>query len=460
MIRALGWCASIIGASALVFTGFALIEQQADLASRFLLTSLIGLFCGGMVLLGTQALTQPAGPAAALRLALLSWLIMPLLAAPPLLIEGALVVDAIFEAYSAMTTTGAVVHAPESLPRSLVLWRSYLAWLGGLASLVLAATLFAALDRRGVGLRRTSLLTVERSDLFANFGRALRRLGVVYAGLTALGAVALIITGTAPFQALNLSMSALSTSGLSAQSGALFDILTPASIVVLAAMCLTGAWNFAVMVDIAARQRIQRGTGEMRAIIAISIAIGLFVLIISMGSAQLAAITVLDSLFALTTAGFSTHSAYAPPVAVLLFLALIGGATISTSGGIKMPRVLVLLRRAGGEISLLSHPSAAVQTRYGGRSVQSEALTGVWVYTLAYPMALGVGAALVALMGTQFHDAWTIAAASLSNAGPLAQSAFDNATSGTKLVSIVLMLAGRMEILAAAAAIFVMFADD
>jgi trk system potassium uptake protein TrkH len=86
----------------------------------------------------------------------------------------------VFEAYSALTTTGAVALGPEDAPQSIILWRCLLAWMGGLASLVFAATVFAALDRRGVGLRRTTLLTVERADLFTNFGRAVRRLGAVY----------------------------------------------------------------------------------------------------------------------------------------------------------------------------------------------------------------------------------------------------------------------------------------
>jgi trk system potassium uptake protein TrkH len=120
----------------------------------------------------------------------------------------------VFEAYSALTTTGAIIQSPEEAGVSITLWRCVLAWLGGLGSLVLAATVFAALDRRGVGLRRTYLLTVEHSDLFTNFGRALRRFGAIYVGVTLAGFVLLMLLGTAPFDSLCLALSGIATAGL------------------------------------------------------------------------------------------------------------------------------------------------------------------------------------------------------------------------------------------------------
>ena len=357
-----------------------------------------------------------------------------------------------------MTTTGAVLGALEETSRAIVLWRSYLAWLGGLASLVLAATVFAALDRRGVGLRRTSLLTVERADLFTNFGRAFRRLGVVYGLVTALGAVMLMITGAAPFDAVCLALSGVATAGLAPQAGPLSEWLPPASILILAALCLAGAWNFAVLYEWLSRFRLQRGTGELRAMTAIAGVCGVGAMAFAgIGSVPAG---VLDGLFAITTAGYQTAATSPVPVTVLLLLAFIGGSTISTSGGVKMPRILLLLRRAGGELSLLSHPSAAVRTRFAGRSVFDEALAGVWVYALAFPVALGFGAVAIALGGAGFEPAWRTAAASLSNMGPPAAADFAQLPPASLLVSAVLMIAGRLEVLAAAAAIYVIFARD
>jgi trk system potassium uptake protein TrkH len=364
----------------------------------------------------------------------------------------------VFEAYSALTTTGAVILPPEAAPRSIILWRSVVAWMGGLASLVLAATIFAALDRRGVGLRRTSLLTVERSDLFTNFGRALRRLGAIYAAMTGLGALGLALTGAPLFEAICLSLAALSTSGLAPFSGGLLQQLNIAGMLLMVILCLAGAWNFAVMYDLVTRRRMGRGTGEMRAIIAAAC-------IVALAAVALLGLPVLlpaffDALFAITTSGYQSTSQSIAGPAVWLLLALVGGSTISTSGGVKMPRILLLVRRSAGELEVLAHPSATVRTQFSGRPVSDTALAGVWVYALAFPIALALGAVLIGMGGADFDAAWRMSAAALSNAGPLAAVDWSQQSPASLYAACVMMVLGRLEVLAAAAAIYVIFARD
>ncbi|WP_430432176.1 potassium transporter TrkG [Oceanicaulis sp.] len=456
--RALAWCMIFISLAALPFILFAGLEGRGDIARGFTVTVAIGAFIGGIVLAGTGRVNRPAGASAALRLAFFGWVLVPLLAAPPLIAATGSMSSGIFEAYSALTTTGAIIQSPEEAGLSITLWRCILAWLGGLGSLVLAATVFAALDRRGVGLRRTYLLTVEHSDLFTNFGRALRRFGAIYVGVTLAGFVLLMLLGTAPFDSLCLALSGIATAGLAPQSGALDVWLSPAAQGVLAILCLMGAWNMAVQYDLASRRRISRGTGELRAMLVLGLGAALYSgLTGDIGQAWASG---LDMLFAITTTGYQTASTPVLPLTLLVLLAMAGGSTISTSGGIKMPRILLLLRRAGGELSSLSHPSAAVRTRFIGRPVSDSALTGVWVYALAYPTALGLGAVALGVSGASFHDSWAVSAASLVNAGPLAGVDYATLSPVTLAVSTAIMVLGRLEVLAAAAAIYVIFARD
>ncbi len=458
MFRALAWCALLVALAALPHIVMAFQEGERDLARGFFFTFVSGGFVGGVILAATQGSKRPARASAALRLAFLGWLIVPSLAAAPLVIANGDLWLGLFEAYSAMTTTGAVALQPDETARSIVLWRSLIAWMGGLASLVFAATVFAALDRRGVGLRRTSLLTVERADLFTNFGRAVRRLGSIYAALTLLGAFLLAATGLPLFEATCLSLSALSTAGLTPFNGGVAGSLSSAGILVLALLCVIGAWNFAVLYELASRRRYGRGTGELRAIIAVAIAISIGAGVILGVPTALPAF--FDALFAISTAGFRTADvSYAGPV-VWLMLAMIGGSTISTTGGIKMPRILLLARRAGGELETLSHPSAAIRTRFSGRSVSDQALTGVWVYALAFPVIMGLGAIAIGLGGAGFEDAWRMSAAAVTNAGPLAEVDWGAQPPIALILACTLMVLGRLEILAAAAAIYVIFARD
>lgn len=458
MFRAMAWCALLIAGAALPFIGLAFLEGAEAEARGFFFTFVAGGFVGGVVLAATQGSTRPARASAALRLAFLGWLIMPVLAAAPLILATGSVSLGVFEAYSSLTTTGAITLTPEDAARSIILWRCLLAWMGGLASLVFAATVFAALDRRGVGLRRTTLLTVERADLFTNFGRAVRRLGSVYTALTLLGAFFLMVTGSPLFEALCLALSGIATAGLAPFSGPLSSQLGIAGTLVLVGICVVGAWNFAVIYELATRRRYGRGTGELRAIVGVSLAVAIGAGIVIGLPAILP--TLFDALFAITTAGYQTAgNAYGGPV-VWLMLALIGGSTISTTGGIKMPRVLLLMRRAGGELEVLSHPSAAIRTRFSGRAVSDEALAGVWVYALAFPAVMGLGAIIIGAGGAGFDEAWRMSAAALTNAGPLAGIDWASQSPASLFAASFLMVLGRLEILAAAAAIYVIFARD
>lgn len=133
LVRALGWCALFLGAAATPFILFAWVEGARLEAEGFLATALGGVFAGGVTLAGTAGTARPATASASLRLALLLWLVAPLLAAPPLMAASRDVMTGVFEAYSALTTTGAVLFAPEELSRAGVLWRCLLAWFGGSA---------------------------------------------------------------------------------------------------------------------------------------------------------------------------------------------------------------------------------------------------------------------------------------------------------------------------------------
>ena len=135
--RALAWCAIFISAAAAPFILFAGLEGRAEVARGFTVTVMLGAFLGGVTLAGTRKIHSPARASAALRLALFGWLLTPLLAAPPLVAATGSLPQGVFEAFSALTTTGAITLSPEEAGVSITLWRCVLAWLGGLGSLIM-----------------------------------------------------------------------------------------------------------------------------------------------------------------------------------------------------------------------------------------------------------------------------------------------------------------------------------
>ncbi|MGP1275130.1 MAG: potassium transporter TrkG, partial [Caulobacterales bacterium] len=244
-IRALGWSWLTIGLCAVPFTAYATALGEVEAARGLGTTALTGVFLGGASLAATHSLNRRVSAPAALRLLILGWLTGPLIAAPAFSAVSDGWIEAVFEAVSALTTTGATLTEPDSMPRSLVVWRSMLQWLGGLATLVLAVTVLAGLDDRRAGLRRSSLLTIESGDLFSNLGRALLRLGAVYSALTVIGFIALAFAGASTFEALSLALSAVSTGGYVPRGGELPEWLPWPAIGVLAALCIFGAGNMA-----------------------------------------------------------------------------------------------------------------------------------------------------------------------------------------------------------------------
>ncbi len=458
-IRALGWSWLIIGLAALPFIAYAALIGEAAAARGLGATCLTGVFVGGAVLAATRGLGTGVRAPAALRLLMLGWLTGPLIAAPSFGLVSDGPVEAIFEATSALTTTGASLADPDFMPRSLVLWRAMLQWLGGLATLVLAVTVLAGLDDRRAGFRRSSLLTIESGDLFSNFGRALMRLGAVYAGITLVGAVALGLAGAGAFEAVCLALSALSTGGYVPRGGDMVNWLPAPAIAVLAALCVAGAGNMAVLYEQLSRGRVTRRYGDVRAMLIVALVCALVMGLTAGWAGSLPAF--FDALFAVTTSGF-TLGTEGPgiPVIVLIALALAGGAAVSTSGGIKMARIRLLLRRAGRDIILLVQPSAVGGSRFAGRTVNETALVSVWAYALAYPVVLVLGAFALGFFTPDMGEAFIISGAALANAGPLAGEAYGQLGAGGLILSSLLMVLGRVEILPVAAVFFLAFSGD
>ncbi len=458
LFRALGWCWLIIGASAAPFLIWSALTGEGTLARGFAATLGLGVFAGGFTLAATRGADRPASPEAGLRLALAGWVSSPVIAWPALAASAPDAAAGLFETVSALTTTGASAIDPALAHPAVIVWRGVLQAWGGFGSLMLAATVFAALDARGPGLRRSTLLTVEDDDLFTNFGRVFRRLGAVYGGLIVLAAAFYLFAGLEPHEAVTLAMAALSTGGMGPANGDLSFAGSPVVIVFTAGFALIGAWNLAVLYEIASRGRASRAPIELRPMIFIAAAAAALAAV-SAGWRSLPA-GFLEGVFAVTTAGFSFEAAPVLPAVMAVMLAFVGGSAISTSGGMKIPRVMLLARRTADDLAHLAFPSAAARLRFAGGKATDQAMASVSAYALAFPAAFGAGVMLLGLAGADFETAWKASGAAIANAGPLAGVDYAALPSPVLVAMLPLMIAGRLEVLAAAAALYVILRRD
>jgi len=164
-----------------------------------------------------------------------------------------------------------------------------------------------------------------------------------------------------------------------------------------------------------------------------------------------------ESVFFISTAGFvyDPISLEQVPSVVLISLALIGGSALSTAGGLKIIRIILLFKHLGTDISRSSHPSRVLPVQFKHRQVPDRAFLSIWLYFFGYTLVFGLGIVCLGAVGLNFTDATSVSGATLSNIGPLLPSTLPDTglrwpelTQLQMLVSSALMLIGRVEVLA------------
>jgi trk system potassium uptake protein TrkH len=430
----------------------------------------VGVF-GILLILLSQGFDDRESKAEALLFLILFWLIVPAVLCFPFRFLGPspTFLTAYFESVSAFTTTGASQLNPDELSDSLRFWRSLVQWIGGVSVATFAVVILAAVNQTGTGVHKSMLYTLQRGKLFGRLSGIGGLVAGVYLFLAAVGFILMALGGAPVFDALCLSLSGVSTGGLTPRAGPLQLYIPPFAAIVLAILCVLGAMNVAVIWDffrlrkLGHLSRIFRNV-EHRAIFAILLILVLIGVVFSgLGSVG---DLMLDSAFFVSSAGFQYQVIsldLIPPV-ILITFALTGGAALSTAGGVKLIRLLLLFRHLGTELSRLSHPSRVIPVTFRTQIIPDSAFLSIWMYFFAYTLAFGIGIVAFGVVGLPLDDAISSAAASLSNVGPLlgltmpeSGLTYAQFTGGQLSVAICLMLLGRIEVLAALALVLPKF---
>ena len=444
-----------------VLSGFALGESR--LAGQFGFLTLIISFLGGLLVFTTRKSFSQEGTKDALIFLLLFWLFTPAILALPYWVSEITpnYSQAYFESVSAFTTTGASTLTPEQTPRTFLLWRSMLQWGGGVIAATFAIVILAALNLSGTGVHRSKLFTLRKGQLFTRILGIGRVVALVYALIAAACFAGLLLSGSAVFESLCLSLSAISTGGLMPFSPGVSKFVSPFGALVLAIVCLLGASNIAVLWDVVRLQSLRsvrkvfvniehRG---LFALLAVFIIIGAFYA----GIGNMFGV-IIESAFFVSNTGFhyDVIGIDILPPALLIAAALIGGSAVSTAGGIKIIRMILLLRHAGTDLDRMSHPSRVKLVKFKSQTLPDRAFMSVWMYFLGYTLVFAGGILALGLVQMDYTIAVSAAAGSLSNMGPLLSYTFPMSTyaqmsDGQLTILSVLMLLGRVEVLAALA---------
>ena len=409
----------------------------------------------------------------------LAWLSIALLGAIPLYLEGTGVfsqpINALFEAMSGITTTGATVIIDfDAHSRPLLLWRQIIQWLGGLGILLLATAVLSRLSVAGAQLMESETATEELTKLTPSIAGTAKILVGLYAVLTAGATLILVVlgaSGMAPemtlFDAVSHAMTSIGTAGFSPRAesvGAFAPVVHWAIILFM----IVGATNF-VLIYALIRGNTQRlrDSEEFHFYLGI-LGVGtllVFLLLVSDGTYTNGTLTTIrESLFQVvsivTTTGFAStdFNLWSPAAKNVLFIGMfLGGMVGSTTCSIKTLRWLLVVKGFRRDLAVSAHPDRILPVRLSGTVVEESTIRDVYAYTLIAILIFLVSTVLIVAneargAGVGEFEAMSAAASTFLNIGPAFGDAgpygsYEGFTRSTKLLMTVLMWVGRIEII-------------
>lgn len=449
---------------------------QGDGAAVSLFTgqAAVLLFFAAAVRLAFAGRRAPLTRLLSFRVLIVAWIVGPLLATPPFLLLTDLPLHlALFEATSAITTTGATVIANlENVPLAIIGWRAWLQWLGGLATLMSIIVVLAPAGAGGTPLLRLG------GDTQQILETRVRGVFGAYLAVTLACFALLLIANIDAFDAFALALSTVSTGGMMPRSGTLSDYGAPLAEWVIGFFMLIGASSI-VWHRLVATGRFGRSITLMESVgllglaaalgvayaIAFAVAAGSGV-VLGPGTALREGFVTAASL--VSTTGFEARNAGATvlPLSLALVVLLIGGGMFSTAGGIKLYRIALMARHSLKELEHIIYPHAVHTDHLGRFAYDTDGMRAIWT---AFVLFFGVWAICGVVLASNGFSPEAALVASLSvlvNAGPVysygwagpqAWPAFSDVGVWPSLALSFTMLAGRLEVIGLVAGFSVLF---
>ena len=392
------------------------------------------------------------------------WLIVGLLGAVPGTLSGQMpsYTDAVFESISGFTTTGATILTDiEGRTHGTLFWRALTHWLGGMGIVLLALAILPLLGVGGMQLFRAEVPGPVAERLTPRIRQTAKLLWGVYVLLTAAEAVALVIAGMSVFDAVCHAFATMATGGFSNHNASVGGYGSPAiEWIIIVFMFLAGV-NFSLhYLALAGRLQAYARDEEFRFYTTILVVCTILVVLVvaPLNLFPTEHDTIRHATFQVvsiaTTTGFGTADYLLwPPLAhgVLLMLMAVGGCAGSTGGGIKVMRVLILLKHAKIELKKMIHPRAVYTLWYNNRSLSAALQTNVLGFFLLFIVVYVCGVLALTFGGRDLVTSIGATAATLGNigpglgdVGPACNYAFLHAWE--KWLLVLFMLIGRLEI--------------
>lgn len=484
VIKQLGILIMLVATFMLTSVFWAVRENNTDVMWAFIWSIIIGLLIGGGCILQTRTKQGQLLRKEALAVVGLSWFACGLLGALPYIFSGVLntpgqsgldiFASAVFESVSGMTTTGAsVFQHPEQLPRGILFWRSLTHWLGGMGIIVLFVAILGSTGSGGKFLVSSEVTGPLSESIRPRIRQTALLLWKIYISLSALLCVSLKVQGMSWFDALCHAFGTLATGGFSTRNDSIgFYGNYVFELTILIFMVLAGI-NFNLYAGLLKGQwRLVLRNKEMR------VYFGLLILVTSMVSLDLLLnradsygfekalrAASFQTVSIMTTTGYATDDFDQWPTFsrwIMLMIMFIGGSAGSTSGGIKVIRIMIFIRVFLQEIERTFRPNVVRPLIVNGKNVGEQLRRNVssyigyvlflWLFSTMILIILHNGLRDEAVVSLDLTSAFTSVITSINNIGPGLnlvgpKQNFSFFTAPAKLFLSLLMIIGRLEVM-------------
>ena len=390
----------------------------------------------------------------------LSWIVLSLFGAMPFLLAGTTdsFINALFESASGFSTTGASIFATvEDLPRSILIWRSFTHWIGGMGVLVFIMAFLPLCGGHNMHIMRAESPGPSVSKLVPRVKNTAIILYGIYLALTVIQFIAMLFSGMSVFDAMNTAFATAGTGGLGFRNDS-FASFTMTQQTIVTVFMLIFSINFNSYYLLLKTKFKDAFNSEVRIFLLI-VAVAITIITVNTRdgyetireSLHHAAFTVASLI---STTGFSTVDFNLWPElsrTVLMMIMFIGACAGSTGGGIKVSRIVILFKGAARELRMLLHPRQVKKITLDKRPVEHEVVRSVNAYIACYIIIFALSFLLISFENRDLISTFTAVSASLNNIGPGLEtvgptSNFASFTDFSKIVLIFDMLAGRLEL--------------
>lgn len=468
----------LFNSAAILLTSFVSFLLKDSFFNNILYASLLCLVTGSIIMFFSKNPTKVINRRDGYLIVVFGWLTMVFSGTLPYVFTDTInnIPDLIFETMSGYTTTGSsIISDVESLPESIIFWRSMTHWLGGMGIIVLAIAILPLLGIGGMQLFSAEApgSGISGDKIHPRISNTAKRLWFIYIGLTLAETLLLNFAGMSLFDAINHSMSNIATGGFSTKNDSLshWNSIPLIQYIIVFFMILAGTNFLLIYLSIIGKfKKLISNTEFIWFIVLISFFVIITTIIlntnIDLNSTNFDHPQVYGKLEAsfrhalfqvvavMTTTGFVTgdFAGWSPFLTMLFFgLMFFGASSGSTSGGIKISRHLILIKNGFLEFKRSLHPNAILPLRYNHSVVKKEVVVNILAFFMLYLILFIIGAAVLSTQGLDFISSIGGSAASIGNVGPALGSIgpafnYEQITGFAKIWCSFLMLVGRLEL--------------